>query len=78
VEVHTYLAGANSGQPTLQTIAMKATSSTGAKASVRMLRAGPAHFIGQVRLTRGEWTFTVSGADGSHRPLGGSFTVPIS
>jgi len=77
VAVHTYLVG-DTGNPTLQSIAMTATSSTGARAIVRFFRAGPAHFIGQVTLTRGEWRFRISGADGSHHALGGSFTIPIS
>ena len=78
VQVHTYLVSGSSTQPTLQSIAMTATSSTGAKAAVRLFRAGPAHFIGQVNLKQGEWTFRISGADGAHYALGGSFTVPIS
>jgi cation-transporting ATPase V/Cu+-exporting ATPase len=78
VQVHTYLTSGGSTQPTLQTIAMTATSSAGAKATVRFFRAGPAHFIGQVDLTQGEWTFRISGADGTRHALGGSFKVPIS
>jgi cation-transporting ATPase V len=77
VALHTYLVG-STGNPTLQAIAMTATSSTGAAATVRFYRAGPAHFIGQVRLTRGEWSFKISGADGAHHALGNSFTIPIS
>jgi len=77
VDVHTYLVG-DTGNPTLQTIAMTATSSTGARATVHFYRAGPAHFIGQVSLTRGEWLFRISGADGSNHALDGSFTIPIS
>ncbi len=77
VQLHTYLVSGASTQPTLQTIAMTATSRTGAKAAVRFFRAGPAHFIGQVHLTQGEWTFRISGADGARHALGGSFTVPI-
>ena len=77
VAVHTYLVG-DTGNPTLQSIAMTATSSTGAGAAVRFYRAGPAHFIGQVTLTRGEWLFRISGADGSRHALDGSFTIPIS
>ncbi|HSZ14275.1 MAG TPA: heavy metal translocating P-type ATPase [Solirubrobacteraceae bacterium] len=75
VALHVYLLGA--GQPTLRSIAMSATSSTGARATVHLYRAGPAHFIGQARLTAGEWSFRVSGADGAARPLGGSFAIPI-
>jgi cation-transporting ATPase V/Cu+-exporting ATPase len=77
VAVHTYLVG-DTGNPTLQSIAMTATSSTGARAAVRFYRAGPAHFVGQVTLTRGEWLFRISGADGSRDALDGSFTIPIS
>ncbi len=77
VALHVYLSGAT-GQPTLQSIAMTATSSTDANAPVRFYRAGPAHFIGQVRLTRGEWAFQISGADGADHALGGSFAIPIS
>ncbi len=76
VTLHVYLGG-SSGQPTLGSIAMSAVSATGARASVHMFRAGPAHFIGQVRLRRGEWTFQISGADGAHHALGGAFTIPI-
>ncbi len=77
VAVHTYLVG-DAGNPTLRSIAMTATSATGTRATVRFFRAGPAHFIGQVTLTRGEWQFRISGADGSDHALGGSFTIPIS
>jgi cation-transporting ATPase V/Cu+-exporting ATPase len=77
VALHTYLVSATS-QPTLQSIAMTSTSSTGATATVRFYRAGPAHFIGQVDLTRGEWTFRIAGSDGAQHALGGSFTIPIS
>ena len=77
VALHVYLTGPT-GQPTLQSIAMSATSSTGATAPVQFYRAGPAHFIGQARLTRGEWSFGISGADGAHHVLDGSLTIPIS
>jgi hypothetical protein len=76
VAVHVYLVG-SSGQPTIRTMAMQAVSSTGATATVRFFRAGPAHFIGQVRLTRGEWSLRISGVDGDSHRLGGSFTIPI-
>jgi cation-transporting ATPase V len=76
VALHTYLAG-DTGNPTLQSIAMTATSSTGRHATVRFYRAGPSHFIGQVTLSRGEWRFGISGADGAHHPLGGSFKVSV-
>jgi cation-transporting ATPase V len=77
VTLHVYLVG-SSGQPTLGAIAMRASSSSGAKARVQLFRAGPAHFVGQARLGRGEWSFQISGADGAHRALGGSFAIPIS
>ncbi len=76
VALHVYLTGA-SGQPTLESIAMSATSNTGAHAPVTFFRAGPAHFIGQVHLSRGEWSLRISGADGAGHRLGGSFTIPI-
>jgi cation-transporting ATPase V len=76
VAVHVYLTAA-SGQPTLQSVAMNATSNTGAHARVAFFRAGPAHFIGQVHLGRGEWSLRISGADGAGHRLGGSFTIPI-
>jgi cation-transporting ATPase V len=76
VALHTYLAS-GSGSPTLESIAMTATSNTGKTAIVRFFRAGPAHFIGQVDLTSGEWTFRITGQDGAHHPLTGSFTIPI-
>jgi cation-transporting ATPase V len=76
VAVHVYLTGA-SGQPTLQSIAMTASTGSGAHAPVTFFRAGPAHFIGQVHLGRGEWTFRISGADGADHHIGGSFTIPI-
>jgi cation-transporting ATPase V len=77
VAIHTYLVSGSSAQPTLRSIAMTATSSTGARATVRFYRAGPAHFVGQARLARGEWTLEISGADGANHRLGGSFTIPI-
>ncbi len=78
VALHTYLVSDTSTQPTLQSIAMSATSSAGARAVVRFYRAGPAHFIGQAHLTSGEWTFRISGVDGTRHALGGSFKIPIS
>jgi soluble P-type ATPase len=78
VALHIYLASASSNQPTLQSIALTATSSSGASAPVTAYRAGPAHFIGQVHLSAGEWTLRISGGDGAHHRLGGSFTIPIT
>ncbi len=76
VALHVYLVGSG-GQTAIRSISMTAASSTGAQAPVRFFRAGPEHFIGQVDLTKGEWSFRVAGADGASRPLGGSFTIPI-
>jgi hypothetical protein len=76
VALHVYL-GATAGSPTIEAIAMTGTSSTGRTATVRFFRAGPSHFIGQVDLTSGEWTFRISGEDGAHHALGGSFAIPI-
>jgi hypothetical protein len=56
---------------------MTASTGSGAHAPVTFFRAGPAHFIGQVHLGRGEWTFRISGADGADHHIGGSFTIPI-
>jgi soluble P-type ATPase len=77
VAIHTYLVSSHSTQPTLGRIAMSARSAGGRTAPVRFFRAGPAHFIGQVELTGGRWTFHISGADGAGHPLSGSFTIPI-
>ncbi len=77
VDLHTYLVGASSAQPTIAAIAMRGVSTTGATATPRFFGAGPAHEIGEVKLTRGTWTFRISGSDGAHHPLGGSFTIAI-
>jgi copper-transporting P-type ATPase V len=77
VDLHTYLVSGSSTQPSIATIAMRGTSTTGAAATPRFFPAGPAHEIGEVKLTRGTWTFRISGADGAHHPLGGSFTITI-
>ncbi len=76
VALHVYLVG-ETGNPTLASIAMTATSGAGKRATVRFYRAGPAHFVGQARLSGGEWSFRISGADGAHRALRGSFTIPV-
>jgi hypothetical protein len=76
--LHTYLASGAPHQPTLRSIAMRATSNTGARTTVSFYRAGPAHFVGRIHLSSGEWTFTITGVDGSHHALHGSFTIPIS
>jgi copper-transporting P-type ATPase V len=77
VDLHTYLVSAAGAQPSIATIAMRGTSTTGATATPRFFAAGPAHEIGEVKLTRGTWTFRVAGSDGAHHPLGGSFTITI-
>ncbi len=77
VDLHTYLVSAGSTQPSIATIAMRGTSTTGATATPRFFAAGPAHEIGEVKLTQGTWTFRISGSDGAHHPLGGSFTITI-
>ncbi len=77
VDLHTYLVSASNAQPTIAAIAMRGTSTTGATATPRFFPAGPAHEIGEVKLTQGTWTFRISGSDGAHHPLGGSFTITI-
>jgi copper-transporting P-type ATPase V len=77
VDLHTYLVNGSSTQPAIATIAMRGTSTTGATATPRFFAAGPAHEIGEVKLTQGTWTFRISGSDGAHHPLGGSFTIAI-
>jgi copper-transporting P-type ATPase V len=77
VALHTYLVSAVGAQPSIATIAMRGTSTTGATATPRFFAAGPAHEIGEVRLTRGTWTFRIAGADAAHHALGGSFTITI-
>lgn len=77
VDLHTYLVSAGSAQPTIGAIAMRGTSTTGATATPRFFAAGPAHEIGEVKLTQGTWTFRISGSDGARHPLGGSFTITI-
>jgi cation-transporting ATPase V len=76
VALHIYLVG-DTGNPALASIAMTATSGSGKRATVRFYRAGPAHFVGQTRLSSGEWSFRISGADGARRALRGTFTIPV-
>ncbi|MGO8906451.1 MAG: heavy metal translocating P-type ATPase [Solirubrobacteraceae bacterium] len=77
VDLHTYLVSSSSTQPTIATIAMQGVSEDGTTATPRFFAAGPAHAIGQVQLKRGVWRFRISGSDGAHHPLGGSFTITI-
>ena len=77
VDLHTYLVSGSGAQPSIAAIAMRGTSTTGATATPRFFPAGPAHEIAEVKLTRGTWTFRISGSDGARHPLGGSFTITI-
>ncbi len=77
VELHSYLSGANGAEPSIRRLSMRGVSSTGKVVTPRFFAAGPAHYIGQVDLGRGTWRFTVSGEDGGHHVLGGSFSFKI-
>jgi hypothetical protein len=77
VELHTYLVGSNGSEPTIARVAMTGTSEAGTTAVPRFFPAGPAHEIGQVDLSKGTWRFRISGTDGTHNPLRGSFTITI-
>jgi heavy metal translocating P-type ATPase len=77
VELHSYLESESGTQPTIATIAMRGVSEAEATVTPRFFRAGPAHSIGQVRLGKGVWRFTVSGTDGAHHELGGSFYITV-
>jgi cation-transporting ATPase V len=78
VNLHLYLERTTSARPSFRTIAMRATSQTGAHAHVSFYDAGTGHDIAEVHLTRGVWNFHITGADGAGRPLSGSFAVPIN
>jgi copper-transporting P-type ATPase V len=78
VNLHLYLQGTTSARIAYRSIAMSATSQTGAHARVIFYVAGTGHDIAEVHLTRGVWDFDISGADGAGRPLRGSFAVPIN
>jgi hypothetical protein len=78
VDLHSYLESTSSTQPALRTLAMRGTSETGATAVPRFFAAGPAHSIGEVRLTKGTWTFHITGSDRARHPLSGVFTITIN
>ena len=78
VNLHLYLEGTTSARIGYRSIAMRATSQTGAQAKVNFYNAGTGHQIAEVHLTRGVWDFHVAGADASGRPLRGSFALQIN
>jgi copper-transporting P-type ATPase V len=77
VELHLYLLGL-AGQVPYRSLAITATSATGAHANVALYVAGPGHDVAAPRLTRGVWELGVHGADAAGRPLRGSFALPIN
>jgi cation-transporting ATPase V len=78
VNLHLYLEGTTSARIGYRSIAMRATSQTGAHAKVSFYNAGTGHQIAEVHLTRGVWDFHVAGADAAGRPLRGSFALQIN
>jgi cation-transporting ATPase V len=78
VNLHLYLEGTTSARVGYRSIAMRATSQTGAQAKVNFYTAGTGHKIAEVHLTRGAWEFRVAGADAAGRPLSGSFALQIN
>ena len=78
VNLHLYLQGPTSARIAYRSIAMRATSQTGARARVAFYVAGTGHDIAVVHLTRGDWSFHISGSDGAGHPLSGSFAVGIN
>jgi cation-transporting ATPase V len=78
VNLHLYLEGTTSARIGYRSIAMRATSQTGAHAKVNFYNAGTGHQIAEVHLTRGVWDFHVAGADAAGRPLRGSFALQIN
>jgi cation-transporting ATPase V len=78
VNLHLYLEGTTSARVGYRSIAMRATSQTGASAKVNFYTAGTGHEIAEVHLTRGVWEFRVAGADAAGRPLRGSFALQIN
>jgi cation-transporting ATPase V len=78
VNLHLYLEGTTSARIGYRSIAMRATSQTGASAKVNFYTAGTGHEIAEVHLTRGAWEFHVAGADATGRPLRGSFALQIN
>ncbi len=78
VNLHLYLEGTTSARVSFRSISMRATSQSGANARVAFYDAGTGHEIAEVRLARGVWDFHIAGADGTGRPLSGSFALPIN
>jgi copper-transporting P-type ATPase V len=78
VNMHLYLVSATGAAPRFRSISMLASSSTGARAAVRLYVAGPGHEIAEAHLSRAIWNFRVHGDDGAGRALGGSFALPIN
>lgn len=78
VNLHLYLERATGPRPSFHSIALRATSATGARANVDYYLAGTGHDIAQARLTRGVWKFQIAGVDDAGHSLRGSFTVPIN
>jgi hypothetical protein len=78
VNLHLYLEATSGSRPSFHSVAMHATSATGAHAKVNFYVAGSGHDIAETRLTRGVWKFQITGADGSGHKLGGSFAVPVN
>jgi hypothetical protein len=77
-ELHLYLEGRTSRRPDFRSIAMSATSSTGAHAKVTLYSAGTGHDIAAVHLRTGVWEFRIAGSDSSGHRLRGSFALPIN
>jgi copper-transporting P-type ATPase V len=78
VNLHLYLEGTTSARIGYRSIAMRATSQTGARARVTFYDAGIGHQIAEAHLTHGVWDFHVAGADAAGRPLRGSFALQIN
>ncbi len=78
VNLHLYLEGTTSARVGYRSIAIGATSQTGAHAKVNLYVAGTGHEIAEVPLTRGVWELHVAGADAGGRPLRGSFALQIN
>ncbi len=78
VNVHLYLEGTTSARVGFRSLAMRATSATGADAKVNYYAAGTGHDIAEVHLTRGVWDFHIAGTDAAGHRLSGSFAFPIN
>jgi len=78
VNVHMYLEGTTSARIGYRSIAIAGRSSTGRRARIGLYDAGTGHDIGEAHLSRGVWSFHVTGADQHGRPLRGTFTVQVN